>query len=485
MTKNNTLYKRLNELLDEGLIALAKDKSDTLYAKIYISGKLAGMEAVGSSRFVPLFKELYMERYNDFLDNQSMQIILEMLAMEGRRVTKKVNLSKRIHRTKNVYLYELEAETNKVVWIEDGEISIEYLDEIYFKHSPTEDSQVEPDLSSGARNLMSLLYRHFKFKSDDDMKLFALYLVSCFLGLEKIRAPILVFFGAKGASKSTAMRMLSKLVSPQKGDLGGQFNNLDDLQLSIADSYMVTLDNMRTISKKCSDLLCRVCSGGSYRKRKLYTDGDMLNYDLNCIIVISSITMPIKEPDLVDRSIVLELERIDAKKRKSESEIWKRFDKDIPAILGSIFNIIAQVLQDDEPIENTDYIRLVDFHQACIRIGRVIGIKERKVNELLRHHRNNVNETLICDDIAVGCFVEYMRRTKNFVGSVTELLNKLYEIADSKEISYNDMPKSANHLSRRLNRVKSNLEESYDIYYEISNTGAYRQIYAEIKKNYN
>ena len=130
MAKNNILYKRLQELLCEGFVALAKDKSDTMYAKIFISGKLAGMEAIGSSRFIPLFKELYMERYKDFLDSQSMQIILEMLAMEGRKVTKKVNLSKRIYRTKSVYLYELEADTNKVVWIEDGKVSIEYLEDI-------------------------------------------------------------------------------------------------------------------------------------------------------------------------------------------------------------------------------------------------------------------------------------------------------------------------------------------------------------------
>lgn len=115
----------------------------------------------------------------------------------------------------------MEAETNKVVWIEDGEVSIEYLDEIYFKHSSTEDNQLESDLTSDAKKLISLLYRHFKFKSDDDMKLFALYLVSCFLGLEKIRVPLLTLYGTKGASKSIAMRMLTKLVSPHKGDLGG------------------------------------------------------------------------------------------------------------------------------------------------------------------------------------------------------------------------------------------------------------------------
>ena len=46
MSKNNMLYKRLQELLAEGFVALCKDKADMVYAKIFISGKLAGMETV-------------------------------------------------------------------------------------------------------------------------------------------------------------------------------------------------------------------------------------------------------------------------------------------------------------------------------------------------------------------------------------------------------------------------------------------------------
>lgn len=440
MSKANSLYKRLNELLDEGFIALVKDKSDTLYAKIFIADKLAGMEVVGSSRFVPLFKELYMERYKDFLSNQDMQVILEMLAMEGRKITKKVELSKRIHRTSKVYLYELEAETNKVVWIEDGEVSIEYLEEIYFKHSPTDANQVEPDLSATVGQLTVLLKKHFKFETEGDLQLFRLYLISCFLGLKNGQNCVLLLKGEKGAGKSTIMRMINKIVSPQVNDLGGQYNNLDDLQLAMANSYMVTLDNVRDISKKVSDILCRVVTGGSYQKRKLYTDSDMLTMDLSCMVVISAIGMPLKEPDVIDRSIVLTLARVDKSERKSEAMIWKEFNDDLPQILGAIFNIIAKVLQDKEPIENDDYIRLVDMHQAFIRIGKVCGIKQKRVNELLRMQRNSVNHTLICDDVAVGAFVQYMLCHKKFSGSVTQLLNKLYEVADSKEIPYCSLP---------------------------------------------
>lgn len=484
MASNKKLYKNLKSLLDEGLLALVKDKHENLYAKIYIEDELAGMELIGSKQFIPLFKELYFGKFKDFLGNQDMQLILEMLAMEGRKVTEKIKLCKRIYRDEKIYLYELNMETNTVVWIENGVVSIENIEDVCFKHSQNDANQVIPDLSVGVGKLFLLLRKHFKFQSDSDLKLFMLYLVSCFLGLEEIQHPILVLKGEKGASKSTTMRMLSKIISPQITDLSGQFNNLDDLQLNMANSYMVTLDNMREIPKKVSDVLCRVVTGGSYQKRKLYTDNEMLNLDLNCLVVISSIVMPIKEPDLVDRSLILELQRIDAKERISENIIWKEFNKDLPQILGSIFKIVAKVLQDTTPIENVYYIRLVDFHQACLRIGKAYGLKYNDVNALLYGHRSEVNHTLICDDVAIGCFVQFMIQQKKFSSSMTQLLYKLYEVAERKEIPLTDMPKQANQLSRKLNRVKSNLEETYNIYFEIHNIGMYREIVAKVKKDY-
>lgn len=258
MSKTKKLVNNIKNLISEGLLTLLKDKDNNLYGKIYISAKLAGMEIIGTAGFNSLFKELYLEQYDDLISNQDMQNITEMLTMEGRKIKKRTKLSKRIYVNKGIYLYQLDAETNKVVWIENGEVSIETVEECCVVSSPTDAKQESPDLSALASRLIGLLFKHFKFKSDEDLQLFALYLVSCFLGLECMQHPILILKGEKGVAKSTTMRMLTKIVSPQRIELGGSFNNVDDLQLAISNSYMLTLDNMRTIPKKVSDVLCRV-----------------------------------------------------------------------------------------------------------------------------------------------------------------------------------------------------------------------------------
>lgn len=480
--KNNELYNNVLTMLGKGDITLVKDEKETLYAQVFMEDEMLGMEVVGSNSFIPLFKEVYIHKYDEFLSNTDIGMVIEILVIEGRKITEKVKLAKRVYREGDIYLYELEHNKNKVVWIEAGNVSIETIEGTYFKHSVVDTDQVEPDLSSGARRLAGLVHKHFKFKTQDEVFLFTMYLVSCFLGVDNIQIPILVFIGSKGSAKSCSMKMLSKIVSPQVTELGGHFKNNDDLQLKIADSYMLTLDNIRTVSKSTSDLLCRTVTKGSYQKRKLYTDNEIVNINLDCIVVASAIEMPFKEPDLVDRSIVLELERIGNKERKAESVIWEEFNKDLPCILGSIFNILAQVLQDTEPIEDVEYIRLVDFHQMCIRIGKCININKGEVNRLLMKHRRNVNETLICEDVVVGCFVEFIREKKFYRGSMSNLLNELYIVADKRNISAKDMPVQANVLSRKINSVKSNLEETFGIHYEIHNTGIYREISATYKE---
>ena len=70
-----------------------------------------------------------------------------------------------------------------------------------------------------------------------------------------------------------------------------------------------------------------------------------------------------------------------------------------------------------------------------------------------------------------------------FIGLIIGTIPKTLQKIHKENISSKDMPSKANVLSRRINRVKSNLEETYGIFYEIHNTGDYREISATYKDN--
>ena len=59
-----------------------------------------------------------------------------------------------------------------------------------------------------------------------------------------------------------------------------------------------------------SDEVCRAVSGGAFSKRKNYTDDDEIPYKYKKILSFSGINIIFSEPDALDRSIKIELERI-------------------------------------------------------------------------------------------------------------------------------------------------------------------------------
>ena len=80
-------------------------------------------------------------------------------------------------------------------------------------------------------------------------------------------------------------------------------------------------DNLSELSEGCSDMLCRSVSGYGFSKRELYTNDDDVIYNIKRTIGINGINLTATKPDLLERSILIALERISTENRKQESEI--------------------------------------------------------------------------------------------------------------------------------------------------------------------
>lgn len=59
---------------------------------------------------------------------------------------------------------------------------------------------------------------------------------------------------------------------------------------------------------------------------------------------------------------------------------------------------------------------------------------------------------------------------------MTGLLGDLNEIATQNSIIGSVLPKTPNHLSNRLSKIRSNLQAEYNITYNIANVGSFKQI---------
>jgi hypothetical protein len=391
-----------------------------------------------------------------------------------------IALSRRIVRQEGNIYYDLCNTDWSVVKISVQGVCLEKNPPILFTRGRNMKEQLLPADTAQPEDLMELVKKHFRFKSETDQILFTVYLVSCFL--PEIAHVVLVMFGEKGAAKSTSMRMIKKIVDPAREDLLTLPSSKQDLAIILANNYMPCFDNLDGITPAISDLLCMGSTGGSFSKRTLYTDADETILSFKRCIVLNGINVAASRPDLLDRSIVLELERISTNERKTEKAIWEAFDNDIPMFLGASFKTISDAthLYDDSKIDTVG--RMADFTIWGYAIAEVLGIGGETFIEAYLQNQTRANEEVLASNPVASAVIKKMQNNRTWSDSVSQLLKELELTAEKEHINTKVKlwPKEPNILTKRLKEIKSNLEE-VGIFYGIRNVGTHKEITLENK----
>ena len=93
------------------------------------------------------------------------------------------------------------------------------------------------------------------------------------------------------------------------------------MKLRLSNTYFVTLDNLSNIRRNVSDTIARAVTGGSVTKRALYHNTKEIVIDIKALVAMNGVSLIAKESDLLDRSLILELDRISSKEIKGEEEL--------------------------------------------------------------------------------------------------------------------------------------------------------------------
>lgn len=474
------LIDNIQNCLDDKVLQVCMLKSELSLAIFQEEGEGTEQFPLHSKKFSLALRALYKKRFNEYISEADAKEIISYLDVAAYENPLNYELSNRIYADDEQIIYDLNS-NGDVVWVTEGDYSISYSDDLIFKRNQFYRDQIEPKLQQNPQHLLRYVTKHFNLKNEDQVMLLALYLASCFWG-DSIQHPILYLLGDMGSSKSTSLRKIEKLVDPKDTDLLGIPKGMDGLELRLADSYFMTLDNISYISKSQSDILCRAVTGGSVTKRMLYENTREVSMKIKALIGVTSISMVFNDGDLLDRTLILNLQRLEGD-IKAEKVIWEEFNKDLPRMLGSCFACIAQALVDKKPVilDNEEKIRLYEWEECCVKIGRALGINDHKTAKLLTINQHEVYRETLNESVEAQCLIELMKGQPFYNSSVEKLLTKLNEIAKSIAISEHLLPKTPNHLSRKLNLIKPCLEFEAGISYKIRNIGIHREI--TIEKN--
>jgi hypothetical protein len=162
-----------------------------------------------------------------------------------------------------------------------------------------------------------------------------------------------------GSGKTVLARILQKSIDPHSVPPRGLPKNPEDLFIAALNCFVLPIDNVSALSNDFSDALCRLSTGDGFGKRKFYTEFGEIALAVKRPVMLTGITDVVRREDLAGRCLFVHLQP--RKDYISERKLEARFHECHPAILGALFDHVAQALAapyDDAPC-NT---RLVDWY---------------------------------------------------------------------------------------------------------------------------
>jgi energy-coupling factor transporter ATP-binding protein EcfA2 len=263
--------------------------------------------------------------------------------------------------------------------------------------------------------------------------------------------------GPKWSAKSTFLEVIKRLIDPSSKWLLQLPWDSNGLIHTFLNDYLLCYDNISKISHETSDDLCRAVSGASLSKRKLHTDSEDIIYSFRKAICINGINLEANQPDLLQRSVILQLEAV--QKRIPSSTFWRNFEKDLPSILWGIFDIIVRAISIEKTLLDDDWAfeRLADFHKWGEAICQAMWNSPWLFSELLKENTDSHDEVALSSNIATSILLEFMKTKSYWEWTATELRNELYFLASSRSET-RFLPATAHTLMNTLNRFKENLE---------------------------
>jgi hypothetical protein len=301
-------------------------------------------------------------------------------------------------------------------------------------------------------------------KDDDNKLLLKCYIIALFI--PDIPKAVLMLHGEQGSAKSTLQELIKRLVDPSSIISLTFPRDINELVQQLSHNYVAYYDNVSFIRDWISDQICRAVTGSGFSKRELYSDDDDIIYNFKRCIGINGINLAASKADLLDRSIIIVLERIAKENRRKIQEILLELESIKPMLLGYIFDVISKVLKvvTSGGIDLDSKSRMADFEEYCEIISRCMGYEDFAFIEAYRENQKLQTDAVIEGSPVALAVVRLMEQNNydDWAGTATDLSRDLESVADGISINTSNkgFPKSPSALIRRLNEVRTSLRET-------------------------
>ena len=264
-------------------------------------------------------------------------------------------------------------------------------------------------------------------KRDDDYRL----IVGWLLGALRPAGPfpVLTLAGEQGAGKSTVSRIVRRLIDPHAAELRAEPCDIGDVMIAASKSRVIVYDNLSHLTPWFSDALCRLSTGGAMTKRELYTDDDEVIIEAMRPTIVNSIADIVVRGDLLDRALVVTLPVLPESSRVTEADLWRRYDRAMPGLLGALLDAVVSALARERETTIVDLPRMADWATWVEAAEPGMGVPPGSTLRASRRMRGAAIETAIEGDPLAAAIRRLVRPddgpAEDWAGTSTDLLARI------------------------------------------------------------
>jgi hypothetical protein len=237
-----------------------------------------------------------------------------------------------------------------------------------------------------ARDLFEGLHPDISYlRADEQAWLLLCWIASlCFRELMPTR-PILALIGPAGSAKSSLLRRVGRLLFGDSFQLMQLSPDAKDFDAAATNLPLVGLDNADNPVAWLADRLAVIATGGSIKRRKLYTTNSLIEYPVTAYLGITSRTPHFRREDVADRLLVFHFHRFKQFEAEADllDELHHRRDERLTELVRYL-HFIVKALHKQAGKKFPSKSRMADFAQFVLKIAHADGRGEQMESMLDR-----------------------------------------------------------------------------------------------------
>jgi hypothetical protein len=343
----------------------------------------------------------------------------------------------------------------------------------YFRRTSrqgTNDNPIECDFNEG-KQAFENLFANFNFvgpdgsqKNEQQKTLFEIFTLWLYYNEHRTMRPIEGINASPNSGKTTLLRIQKSLYDPvttfaslTKSWGAGKKDDRRDRFVTASNHAFIVFDNVKYATSEEQDDLCLMATGGTLPTRKLFTDSEMHEIEIQTNVAYTSVNDIATYADLLRRQIQFKLN--EAEIDINEDALFDYLRASRAKILHWIFTVLSGAQKKLASVNANNYTKfrgLWKFVMIGDAIAYAMGKGENYVSQLFADIPLQQAQRAVENDAFAGAFLRYVMNTPELrlVLTSNEIKTKVEEYCsatkDYTSTKDHTWPETAKGVSSKL-----------------------------------